>query len=103
MGWTIFGYYYYVQGQTYNNIWPHIWIYFKSVLCCYSIGFQVTEQLLDEVATISQVMTDGEDYLSPAVRAECERVIPRLEDVEPQNASLTYIFLKTHYMEPSSQ
>ena len=48
-------------------------------------------------------MTVGDDFLSPDVRTECERVIPKIEDVKPNDAAITYIFLKTHYIEPSSQ
>ena len=41
-------------------------------------GLQVTQELLDEVAEVSGVLTVGDDYLLPAVRAECERVIPEM-------------------------
>jgi len=48
-------------------------------------------------------MTVGNDFLTLAVRAECERVIPQIEDVKPSDAATTFVFLKTHYNEPSSQ
>ena len=72
-------------------------------LTLWSSGFQVSEQALDEVAELSQVMTVGNDFLTPAVRAECERVIPQIEDVKPSDAATTFLFLKTHYNEPSSR
>ena len=56
--------------------------------------------ILDEVAELSQVMTVGDDFLTPAVRAECERVIPEIEDVKPSDAATTFLFLKTYYNEP---
>ncbi len=42
-------------------------------------------------------MSVGDDYLSAEVRAECERVIPAIEDVKPENAADTYLFLKANY------
>ena len=37
-------------------------------------------------------MTVGNDFLTPAVRAECERVIPQIEDVKPSDAATTFLF-----------
>jgi hypothetical protein len=45
-------------------------------------------------------MSVAADYLEPAVRAECERIIPEIEDVKPNDAAITYLFLKTHYQQP---
>ena len=59
-------------------------------------GLQVT-QLLDEVAEVSGVLTVEDDYLLPAVRAECECVIPDIDGVKPCNAVDTFLFLKAHY------
>ena len=42
-------------------------------------------------------MTVGDDYLTPAVTAECERMIPQIDNVEPINVVTAYLFLKTHY------
>lgn len=53
------------------------------------------------MSEISGVMTVGDDYLLPAVRAECERVVPDINSVKPCNAAETYLFLKTHYHELS--
>ena len=36
-------------------------------------------------------------YLSQVVRQECERVITELDDVKPQDAATTSIFLKSYY------
>ena len=41
----------------------------------------MTNQALDEVAEVSGVMTVGDDFLSCDVRRECERVIPKVENV----------------------
>lgn len=64
------------------------------------IGFPVTNQALDEVAEVSGVMTVGDDFLSFDVRRECERVIPKVENVEATDAADTYLFLKANYREP---
>lgn len=48
-------------------------------------------------------MSVGDDYLTPAVRAECERIIPEIDNVKANDATTTYLFLKTHYQEPSAQ
>ena len=62
---------------------------------------QVTQELLDEVAEVSGVLTVGDDYLLPAVRAECERIISDIDGVKPCNAADTFLFLKAHYNEQS--
>ena len=64
------------------------------------LGFPVTNQALDEVAEVSGVMTVGDDFLSGDVRRECERVIPKVENVEAIDAADTYLFLKANYREP---
>ena len=46
------------------------------------------------MSQLSGVMTVGEDFLSPHVRAECERIIPDIDGVKPMDAADTYLFLK---------
>ena len=46
------------------------------------------------MAEVSGVLTVGDDYLLPAVRAECEHVIPDTDGVKPCNAADTFLFLK---------
>ena len=41
-------------------------------------------------------MTVGDDYLTPTIRAECERIVPEIEAVKLNDAATTYLFLKTH-------
>lgn len=60
-------------------------------------GFKLTKGAIDEVAQLSGVMDVGDDYLSQAVRQECERIIPEWDHVKPQDAATTFIFLKNHY------
>ena len=49
------------------------------------------------MSQLSGVMTVGEDFLSPHVRAECERIIPDIDGVKPMDAADTYLFLKANY------
>ena len=42
----------------------------------------------------------GDDYLIPAVRAKCERIIPQVETVLPNKLSDAYLFVKVHYIPP---
>ena len=63
----------------------------------------VSQEILDEFAEVSGVMTVGNDYLPCNVRRECERVIPNVGSVKPIDAADTYLFLKANYQEPQSQ
>lgn len=71
-------------------------------LCIICIGLQVTQEALDEVATISGVMSVGDDYLPKSVREECERVVPNIDGIKPAEAADAYLFLKANYKETSS-
>ncbi|XP_073252070.1 uncharacterized protein [Porites lutea] len=65
-------------------------------------GLQVTQEALDEVATLSGVMSVGDDYLPSSVREECERIVPNIDGVKPAEAADAYLFLKAQYKEPTS-
>ena len=67
------------------------------IVDCLSIGFELRKVAIDEVAQLSGTMDVGDDYLSEAVRQECERVIPEWDNVKPQDAATTFIFLKNYY------
>ena len=47
----------------------------------------LSQEALDEVARVSEVMTVGDEFLPAAVKTECERIIP----------DVSYLFLKAHY------
>ena len=57
----------------------------------------VCDEILNEVAEMSEVMAIGDDYIPRNVRDECEEIIPHIEDVKPTDAADAYIFLKAHY------
>ena len=50
----------------------------------------ILQEALDEVKELSGVMTMGDDYLPADVQAECERIIPEVHEVKPENATDTY-------------
>jgi hypothetical protein len=57
--------------------------------------------VLNEVCEVSGVMTEGETFLAAVIQRECERVVPEVNDIRPQDAAETYIFLKTHFVNPT--
>ncbi len=57
----------------------------------------VTEEDINEVAELSGVMTYGNDYLPQNIREECERIIPDIDSVRPQDAAEIYMFLKANF------
>ena len=59
-------------------------------------GISVTEEQLFEVAELSGVLEDTDDYLKPAVRRECERHLPDTDDIQPEEAKDAYLYLKSH-------
>ena len=44
-------------------------------MCAYFEGWEVTEEQLAEVAELSDVLADNDDYLSAEFRNKCEQVI----------------------------
>ena len=46
-------------------------------------GINVTEEQLSEVAELSHVLKDTDDFLKPAVRRECQQHLPDITDIEP--------------------
>ena len=71
-------------------------------LVLHTIGLQVTQEALEEVATLSGVMSVGDDYLPSSVREECERIVPNIDGVNRAEAADTYLSLKAQYQEPTS-
>ena len=68
-----------------------------SIKFVFYLGLPVTEEALVEVTQLSGVMTVGDNFLSPNVRAECQRIIPEIDGVKPADAADTYLFLKSNY------
>ena len=51
-----------------------------------------------EVAELSEVFTTGEDFLLPAIRMECEQIIPNVDTIKTEEASDAYLFLKSRFV-----
>ena len=87
---------------TIENI--HFFFYFTTIqlFCLIVKGTPVTQEALDEVEDVSGVLTVGDEYLTPHVRAECECIIPDINGVKSCNAADTFLFLKHHYHEQSA-
>jgi len=49
-----------------------------------------------EVAEQTDVLEDTDDYLRPAVQRECEQHLPDSDDIEPKEARVAYLCLKSH-------
>ena len=58
----------------------------------YTIGLKVTQEALDEFATLSGFMSVGDDYLPSSVREGCERIVPNIDGVKPAEAADAYLF-----------
>ena len=58
-------------------------------------GFHITKEQLQEVADLSDVLEETDDYLKPAFRRECETHLPSPDSVEPAEAADAYRFLKS--------
>lgn len=61
------------------------------------LGLPVSQVALNEVAEVSGVLTAGDDFLAPNIRAECEHIIPDVDSLKACDAADTFLFLKTHY------
>ncbi|KAL9977190.1 hypothetical protein ACROYT_G014568 [Oculina patagonica] len=60
--------------------------------CC----FPITEQQLMEVANLSNVLDDTDNYLEPNFHMEWERHIPDTNEIEPAEAANAYLYLKAN-------
>lgn len=61
------------------------------------LGLLVSQEALIEVAEISGVLTAGDYFLAPNIRAECERISPDVDSVKACDAADTFLFLKRQY------
>ena len=61
------------------------------------LGLPVSEEQLKEVAEQSGVLNAKEDFLDPAFRLECERLIPNIQDIEAKDCRVAYFYLKENF------
>ena len=56
-------------------------------------GINLTEEELREVAELSKVLHDTNDYLDHEFRYECERIIPNTDDIKADQANNAFLYL----------
>ena len=54
----------------------------------------MSEEQLKEAAEQSGVLNVEDDFLDPAFRMECERLIPNIQDIEAKDCREAYLYLK---------
>lgn len=57
-------------------------------------GTPVSDQNLEEVAEVSNILENTNDYLDAEFRSSCETVIPDVNDITPSEAANAFCFLK---------
>lgn len=62
-------------------------------------GTHISDEDLQQVAEISNILETTNDYLEPQFRAECERVFPEVKEVLPNEALLAFRVLKQNVSE----
>ncbi len=60
-------------------------------------GTAITDEDLEEVAQLSKVLENTNDYLTAEFREHCERVFPNAHEILPNEASNGFIFLKQNF------
>lgn len=55
-------------------------------------GIPISDEDLEEVAQLSNVLENTDDYLTAEFRELCERVFPNVNEVLPNEASLAFFF-----------
>ena len=55
-------------------------------------GISISDEDLEEVAQLSNVLKDTDDYLTAEFREQCERVFPDVQEVLPNEALQAFIF-----------
>ena len=59
-------------------------------------GLPVTEEQLQQVAELSNVLEEADDFLTENFRHECERHIPNVDAIELAEAVNAYLYLKAN-------
>ena len=60
----------------------------------YFEGYEVTEEQLEEVAELSEVLASNDDYLSAEFRNKCEQVIPDPLEIDVSDFAHAFRYLK---------
>lgn len=60
-------------------------------------GWPISEDDLKKVANYSGVLECGEDFLEIPIREECERWVPNVEDVNPDDWTDAYLYVRENF------
>ena len=60
----------------------------------YFEGYEVTEEQLEEVAELSEVLASNDDYLSAEFRNKCEQVIPDPLEIDVSDFAHAFRYIK---------
>jgi hypothetical protein len=63
----------------------------------FSAGWPVTEEELQQAAAHAGVLEIDDDFLVADFRAECERLMPHIEEIGPEDCSDAFCYLKEHF------
>ena len=63
-------------------------------MCTYFEGWEVTEEQLAEIAELSDVLADNDDYLSAEFRNKCEQVIADPLEIDVSDFAYAFRYLK---------
>ena len=59
-------------------------------------GYDISEEQLMEVAELSGIFEEDDDFLDPTFRARCEEYIPNTDEIKSAEAANAYLHLKSH-------
>lgn len=59
-------------------------------------GYTVQEKDLQEVAELSGILEEKDDYLDHEFRRQCAELIPDTSEIDPREAANAYLYVKTH-------
>jgi hypothetical protein len=60
-------------------------------------GTPVSDEELEEVAQLSNVLENTNEYLPAEIREQCDRILPDVHEVLPNEASNAFLFLKQNF------
>ena len=59
-------------------------------------SYIISEEQLMEVAELSGIFDEDDDFLDPTFRARCKEYIPNTNEIKPAQAANAYLYLKSH-------
>ena len=60
-------------------------------------GIRVSEDDLEQVAKLSNIFDNTDDYLQPEFRQKCQDIIPDVTEVQPSEAANAFLYIKANF------